>query len=142
MLFQKFMLYNEMSAAPIVEENGNINKGFTNDDEKNKNEKYIKMTIENSFSLAKDYIDVTTDKSVVMTNVFAKWNDTISDYTLNNVNINFKGGEFAAIIGPVGSGKVMISVYYSLTLKRIPALYYFKHVPSPLYVSPPPKHIL
>lgn len=104
-LFQKFMLYNEISTTPIFEENGNINKAFTNEDEKNKVDK---INIENSLG----YKEMAADKSIILKNVLAKWNDTLSDYTLNNLNIHFQGGEFAAIIGPVGSGKVKISVYF------------------------------
>lgn len=117
------MLYNETSVTPIAEENGNINKAFTNEDEQNKDEKFNKINIENSFPLVEDYKGVAADKSVVLKNVLAKWNDTISDYTLNNINIHFRDGEFAAIIGPVGSGKVKINFYFV-----------FKHVCMSRYI--------
>jgi ABC-type multidrug transport system fused ATPase/permease subunit len=46
--------------------------------------------------------------AVSLQNATAKWNDEITDPTLNNVNVTMKSGQLLAVIGPVGSGKVLI----------------------------------
>jgi ABC-type multidrug transport system fused ATPase/permease subunit len=49
--------------------------------------------------------------AVSLQNATAKWNDEITDPTLNNVNVTMKSGQLLAVIGPVGSGKVLIIKY-------------------------------
>jgi ABC-type bacteriocin/lantibiotic exporter with double-glycine peptidase domain len=50
-------------------------------------------------------------KSVIMTNVSAEWTEMQDGYTLKSISLSITRGEFSAIIGPVGSGKV-----YNLSL--------------------------
>lgn len=46
---------------------------------------------------------------IVISNATAKWSDTQTDNTLDNINLSVKPGRLAAIIGPVGAGKVNIN---------------------------------
>lgn len=57
-----------------------------------------------------------TDKSkhgLFLSNAVASWSGDNHDPTLNNITVNLTPGKLAAIIGPVGSGKV------NLTVKKI-----------------------
>lgn len=51
------------------------------------------------------------DVAVSLQNATAKWNDEITDPTLNNVNVTMKSGQLLAVIGPVGSGKVRLILF-------------------------------
>lgn len=43
---------------------------------------------------------------IVVSNATAKWSDTQTDNTLENINLTVRPGRLIAIIGPVGAGKV------------------------------------
>lgn len=43
---------------------------------------------------------------IVVSNVTAKWTDSQTDNTLENINLTVRAGRLVAIIGPVGAGKV------------------------------------
>ncbi|CAB3379679.1 Hypothetical predicted protein [Cloeon dipterum] len=45
---------------------------------------------------------------VTLQNATAKWNNEISDPTLNNITTTLKSGQLTAVIGPVGSGKTSL----------------------------------
>lgn len=45
---------------------------------------------------------------VVISNVTAKWTDSQTDNTLENINLTVRPGRLVAIIGPVGAGKVYL----------------------------------
>lgn len=45
---------------------------------------------------------------IVVSNVFAKWTDSQIENSLENINLTVRPGRLVAIIGPVGSGKVLI----------------------------------
>jgi len=47
---------------------------------------------------------------IVISNATAKWSDTQTDNTLENINLIVKPGRLAAIIGPVGAGKVQLII--------------------------------
>jgi len=42
----------------------------------------------------------------VVSNVTARWTDSQTDNTLENINLTVRAGRLVAIIGPVGAGKV------------------------------------
>ena len=50
-------------------------------------------------------IDTVNDGSVVFNNVSFKYNKEAERYSVTNLNINIKSGEFVGIIGSTGSGK-------------------------------------
>lgn len=43
-----------------------------------------------------------------LTNAVAKWSEESSEPTLNNISVHLNPGKIVAIIGPVGSGKVIL----------------------------------
>jgi len=43
---------------------------------------------------------------IVVSNATAKWSNTQTDNTLDNINLYVRPGRLVAIIGPVGAGKV------------------------------------
>jgi len=43
---------------------------------------------------------------IVVSNVSAKWTDSQTDNTLENINLTVRAGRLVSIIGPVGAGKV------------------------------------
>lgn len=43
---------------------------------------------------------------IVVSNITAKWTDSQTDNTLENINLTVRAGHLVAIIGPVGAGKV------------------------------------
>lgn len=56
-------------------------------------------------------------KGVFIKNVTAKWDYSISDNTLSNINVEFSKGQLVAIVGSVGSGK---SSLLQVILKELP----------------------
>jgi len=44
--------------------------------------------------------------SVIVSNATAKWSDTQTEKTLDNINLTVRPGRLVAIVGPVGAGKV------------------------------------
>lgn len=53
-----------------------------------------------------DDTEQSSDCSIVVSNVTAKWTDTQTDNTIENINLIVKPGHLIGIIGPVGAGKV------------------------------------
>lgn len=49
-----------------------------------------------------------SDVGIVISNVTAKWSDVQSGNSLENINLTVSSGRLAAIIGPVGAGKVYL----------------------------------
>lgn len=62
-------------------------------------------TVPNNIS-NQDETEQSSDFSIVISNVTAKWTDTQTDNTIENINLTVKPGHLTAIIGPVGAGKV------------------------------------
>lgn len=62
-------------------------------------------TVPNNIS-SQDDTEQPSDFSIVISNVTAKWTDTQTDNTIENINLTVKSGNLIAIIGPVGAGKV------------------------------------
>lgn len=50
------------------------------------------------------------DLGIVISNATAKWTDSQTENSLENINLTVIPGRLVAIIGPVGSGKVMIKL--------------------------------
>lgn len=48
------------------------------------------------------------DCSLVVAGVTAKWSNATEDNTLTDVSFSVKAGELLAVVGPVGSGKVIL----------------------------------
>ncbi|XP_050059315.1 probable multidrug resistance-associated protein lethal(2)03659 isoform X2 [Aphis gossypii] len=61
-------------------------------------------TVPNNIS-NQDETEQSSDFSIVISNVTAKWTDTQTDNTIENINLTVKPGHLTAIIGPVGAGK-------------------------------------
>lgn len=53
--------------------------------------------------------DSSKGSSVVVNNITAKWNQEVVRPTLKDVSVRLKQGDLLAVIGPVGSGKVMLT---------------------------------
>jgi len=62
-------------------------------------------TVPNNISNQID-TEQSSDFSIVISNITAKWTDTQTDNTIENINLTVKPGHLIAIIGPVGAGKV------------------------------------
>jgi len=45
----------------------------------------------------------------IISNATAKWSDSQIENTLDNINLIIRPGRLAAIIGPVGAGKVQLA---------------------------------
>lgn len=52
----------------------------------------------------------SNDLGIVISNATAKWTDSQTENSLENINLTVIPGRLVAIIGPVGSGKVMIKL--------------------------------
>lgn len=53
-----------------------------------------------------DNTEQSTKFCINVSNVTAKWTDSQTDNTLENINLTVSPGRLVAIIGPVGAGKV------------------------------------
>ncbi len=53
--------------------------------------------------------DGSKGSSVVVNNITAKWNQEVVRPTLKDVSVRLKQGDLLAVIGPVGSGKVVLT---------------------------------
>lgn len=51
-----------------------------------------------------------TENIVEISDVSASWDENSNDSTLQEINLNIKPGQLCAVIGPVGAGKVLISI--------------------------------
>lgn len=63
-------------------------------------------TVPNINSINRNDTEQLSDFGVVISNATAKWSDTQTYNTLENINLTAKPGRLVAIIGPVGAGKV------------------------------------
>jgi len=96
MNLKRFLLREEKNKQPIsqtkptnfLEKSCNDN-GVTNNINSNQND-----------------TDQLSNFGILISNATAKWSDTQTDNTLDNINLSVKPGRLAAIIGPVGAGKV------------------------------------
>lgn len=50
----------------------------------------------------------SSDLGIVISNATAKWTDSQTENSLENINLIVRPGRLVAIIGPVGAGKVCI----------------------------------
>ena len=66
-----------------------------------------KSTITNGQNHPKN---VTSDTSVNVVNVSAKWSPDLKKDSLSNITFRVPEGKLCAVIGPVGSGKVRITL--------------------------------
>lgn len=80
-----------------------IDKTMTNgiEADSTNNETYESLSMTNH-----SYTPQTKPFGVVISNVTAKWTNSQTENTLENINLNVKPGRLVAIIGPVGAGKV------------------------------------
>lgn len=64
----------------------------------------------NTINSMKVYNDTTRLRNfeIVVSDVTAKWIDTQTDNTLENLNLTVLSNKLIVIIGPVGAGKVLI----------------------------------
>jgi ATP-binding cassette subfamily C (CFTR/MRP) protein 4 len=62
-------------------------------------------TVSNNI-INQDGTEQSNDFCIVVSNVTAKWTESQTDNTLENINLTVKHGHLIAIIGPVGAGKV------------------------------------
>lgn len=53
------------------------------------------------------------DCGLTVSGLTAKWSNATEENTLNNVSCSVKAGELLAVIGPVGSGKVLYCLFVS-----------------------------
>lgn len=63
------------------------------------------ITETNGTRYTKDYKH-SNSPSIVLTNATAKWTDSPTDYSMENINLTVKSGQLVVVIGPVGAGKV------------------------------------
>lgn len=61
----------------------------------------------------------------MISNATAKWTDSQTENSLENINLTVIPGRLVAIIGPVGSGKVMIKLQTNNSLNTMVKLYLF-----------------
>lgn len=61
-------------------------------------------------------LEQSSDFSIVISNATAKWTDTQTDNSLENVNLIVRSGRLVAIIGHVGAGKVNFKVILKIKL--------------------------
>lgn len=54
----------------------------------------------------KNNTEMTNDLGIIVSNITAKWTDSQTNNSLENINLTVRPGRLVAIIGPVGSGKV------------------------------------
>ncbi|XP_022166667.1 probable multidrug resistance-associated protein lethal(2)03659 isoform X2 [Myzus persicae] len=62
-------------------------------------------TVANKNSIDRNDTEQLSNTGIVISNATAKWSDTQTYYTLDNINLTVKPGRLVAIIGPVGAGK-------------------------------------
>lgn len=62
-------------------------------------------------------IQLITQKGVYIKNATAKWNHSISDNTLSNINVEFLEKQLVAVVGSVGCGKTSL---FQVILKELP----------------------
>jgi ATP-binding cassette subfamily C (CFTR/MRP) protein 4 len=55
-----------------------------------------------------------SDLGIFISNATAKWTDIQTENSLENINLTVRPGRLVAIIGPVGAGKVNISMKHYL----------------------------
>lgn len=48
---------------------------------------------------------VLSEAGIIIRKVNAKWNNTASEYTLDNLNLHVQPGTLVVVAGPVGAGK-------------------------------------
>lgn len=96
------MNYNESSMRKIKYEQGYKNFGFLTS--MNVTESYKKIQIDSTNNGQHSLPQLPL---IFIKDATASWRDDTKINTLNNINISFKYGELAVIIGPVGSGKVI-----------------------------------
>jgi len=63
----------------------------------------------NNINVNRNDTEQLSNFDIVISNATAKWSNTQSDNTLDNINLSVKPGRLAAIIGPVGAGKVQLT---------------------------------
>jgi ABC-type bacteriocin/lantibiotic exporter with double-glycine peptidase domain len=56
---------------------------------------------------------------IIISNATAKWANTQSNFSIQNINLNVKPSKLVAVIGPVGAGKVCISSRINKKKKNI-----------------------
>lgn len=79
-----------------------------------------KSTIENSDLLNNHDSNSKEDKySIVIRNATAKWTPQLADDSLNNINLSVERRGLIAVIGTVGSGKVIL-IFRKFQYKRLP----------------------
>ncbi|XP_026807194.1 probable multidrug resistance-associated protein lethal(2)03659 isoform X3 [Rhopalosiphum maidis] len=61
-------------------------------------------TVSNNI-INQDATEQSNDFCIVVSNITAKWTESQTDNTLENINLTVKHGHLIAIIGPVGAGK-------------------------------------
>lgn len=87
----------------MITNHSRVEMTVTNDIEKImvNNEYYESIVVDGGNDASK-----TRDFGIVVSHATAKWTDTQTVNTLENINFTVKSGRLAVIIGPVGAGKV------------------------------------
>ncbi|KAL5236136.1 hypothetical protein ACI65C_003546 [Semiaphis heraclei] len=93
--FEHFLLREEKDKQPITQSK------TTNLLEKSSNGNGVTNNINGNLNDTEEL----SNFGIVISNATAKWSDTQTDNTLDNINLSVKPGRLAAIIGPVGAGK-------------------------------------
>ena len=75
----------------------------------------VNKIIINIFRPLENDLNYEGKPTLKMKNVCAKWDDA-SESVLKDVNLSVPKGEFVALTGPVGSGKVFIWFFFSRKL--------------------------
>lgn len=73
-----------------------------------------KALLNGNSALHKSMTNVDPEKTnygLILKSVQAKWNPESTQLTLDKINFSVSKGQLLAIIGPVGAGKVRLSIY-------------------------------
>ncbi|XP_069668827.1 probable multidrug resistance-associated protein lethal(2)03659 isoform X2 [Periplaneta americana] len=117
-----FLIFDEMKMIPSLEQD--CKDTHANTEECSKPITDMKTSAALNIRGEGDHIDhlqsgktLEGSGSIRITNLTAKWSKDMSENTLCNISVNVRAGTFAAVIGPVGSGKT--SLLHAI-LKELP----------------------
>lgn len=107
-MFKKFLLYEEKqnqivyhSKSDKTNANGDRKVIYTNDN-------LTPVDIKSN----DNEVPQLNNIGIVVTNATAKWLDSQTENSLENINLNVIPGRLVGVIGPVGSGKVHKFIHF------------------------------